>query len=128
MIVLDTDVMVDLWRRYTPAVTWLTSIPNEEIILPGFVVMELIQGCQNRAEQERLEKWVGVFMVDWPSPEVCDKALAVFSRFYLSHHLGIIDSLIGHLAIAWQAPLCTFNQKHYAVIPNLQTLQPYSRV
>lgn len=34
MILLDTDVMVDLLRQYPPAVTWLDSLGEEEIILP----------------------------------------------------------------------------------------------
>ncbi len=42
MIVLDSDVMIDLLRRHQPAVAWLNSLGEEEIILPGFVVMELL--------------------------------------------------------------------------------------
>ena len=51
MILLDTDVMIDLLRQYPPAVAWLDSLGSEEIILPGFVAMELIQGCRDKAEQ-----------------------------------------------------------------------------
>lgn len=55
MILVDTDVMIDLLHEYPPAVAWLDSLGEEEIILPGFVVMELIQGCRNKAEQQRVE-------------------------------------------------------------------------
>ncbi len=51
MILLDTDVMIDLLRQYPSALTWLDSIDDEEILLPGFVVMELIQGCKTRANK-----------------------------------------------------------------------------
>jgi predicted nucleic acid-binding protein len=34
MILLDTDVMIDVLRRYPPAVAWLESLGNEEIRLP----------------------------------------------------------------------------------------------
>lgn len=93
MILLDTDVMIDLLRQYPPAVAWLESLGEEEIILPGFVVMELIQGCRNRAEQEQVEKELGAYGVVWPSPEICGAALAVFARYHLSHRLGILDTL-----------------------------------
>ena len=102
MILLDTDVMIDLLRQYPPAVAWLESLGDDEVVLPGYVVMELIQGCNSRAEQEKLEKELNSFGTTWPSPEVCDEAVSVFSRYYLSHGLGIIDALIGQLAI----PLC----------------------
>lgn len=63
MILLDTDVMVDLLRQYPPAVAWLDSLGEEEIVLPGFVVMELIQGCRTRAEQEKVERELGAYSV-----------------------------------------------------------------
>lgn len=51
MIFLDTDVMIDLLRQYPPATAWLNSLGAEEIVLPGFVAMELIQVCRDKAEQ-----------------------------------------------------------------------------
>jgi hypothetical protein len=127
MILLDTDVMVDLLRQYPPAVAWLDSLGEEEIILPGFVVMELIQGCRNKAEQEKVERELGAYRVVWPSPETCNEALSVFTRYHLSHGLGILDALIGQMAVALDLPLYTFNKKHYAPIPNLKTVQPYKK-
>jgi hypothetical protein len=51
MILLNSDVMIDLLRQYAPAAEWFDSLQDdEEIILPGFVVMELIQGCRNKPE------------------------------------------------------------------------------
>ena len=55
MLLLDTDVMIDLLRQYPPASAWLAAHSSEELILPGFVVLELIQGCRNKKEQERVE-------------------------------------------------------------------------
>jgi predicted nucleic acid-binding protein len=49
-MLLDTDVMVDLLRQHAPAVAWLNALEDEEILLPGFVVMELIQGCRTQAD------------------------------------------------------------------------------
>lgn len=55
MICLDSDVMVDLLRQYPPATEWFDTLDeDEEIVLSGYVVMELIQGCKNRTEQDRL--------------------------------------------------------------------------
>ncbi|MGQ9628410.1 MAG: hypothetical protein ACUVV0_16090 [Anaerolineae bacterium] len=62
MVILDTDVMIDLLRRYPPAVAWLESLGDEEIALPEFVVMELIQGCRDRAEQEHLESQLSPYI------------------------------------------------------------------
>ena len=127
MILLDTDVMIDLLRQYPPAVAWLDSLGEEEIVLPGFVVMELIQGCEKKAEQRKVERELGAYGVVWPSPEMCDEALSVFIRYHLSHRLGMLDALIGQMAVALNLPLHTFNEKHYTAIPNLRTVHPYQK-
>jgi hypothetical protein len=127
MILVDTDVMVDLLREYLPALRWLEALGEEEIVLPGFVVMELIQGSNNRAEQERLHRELESYPVVWPAPEVCDEAVSLMARFHLSHRLGMIDALVGQLAVSLNLPLHTFNQKHYAAIADLRLVQPYSK-
>jgi predicted nucleic acid-binding protein len=127
VLLLDTDVMIDILRRYPPALAWLESLGDEELLLPGFMVMELLQGCRNKAEQEKLEKELQPYAVTWPSSEACNEAREVFASFHLSHGLGLLDALIGQTAVALQVPLCTFNDKHYAAVPHLQTIQPYTK-
>ncbi len=47
MILLDSDVLIDLLRNYPPAVGWFDTLhDNEELMVSGYVVMELIQGCR----------------------------------------------------------------------------------
>jgi predicted nucleic acid-binding protein len=127
MIILDTDVMVDFLSLYPPTMNWLDSLGAEEIVLPGFVVMELINGIKNKIEQKQLERKLERYEIIWPTPEVCDEALSIFSRYHLSHSLGIFDALIGQTSVSLDLPLYTFNQKHYDVIPNLHTIQPYKK-
>ena len=48
MIFLDSDVVIDILRQFSPAMEWFDSLnDDEELVLSGFVVMELIQGCKN---------------------------------------------------------------------------------
>ncbi len=119
--------MIDVLRQYSPALTWLETLGDEELILPGFVVMELLQGCNNKVDQGKMEKVLAAFETVWPSTETCDEALEVFARYHLSHNIGLLDTLIGQTAVALGLSLHTFNRKHYAVIPNLVTTEPYNR-
>jgi len=128
MILLDSDVMIDLLRQYPPAVRWLDALDEEEeLLLPGYVVMELIQGCRNKVEQKRLQRELATYGVAWLAPADCDKALDIFTEYHLSHNAGLLDVLIGQTAVALRAPLYTFNQKHYRFVPGLQTIQPYEK-
>lgn len=127
MILFDSDVMIDILRQYPTAITWLNSIGDEELALPGFVAMELLQGCKSKAEQTKVEQILVKFEVVWLSPENCQKALEIFSLYHLSYNVGLLDALIGQTAIALNLPLYTFNRKHYMAIPNLTIIAPYTK-
>lgn len=90
--------------------------------------MELIQGCNNQVEQEKVERTLASYGVIWPTSQGCDAALSVFARYHLSHSLGLLDALIGETAITINLPIHTFNQKHYAAISDLKTAHPYVRI
>ncbi|OFY66302.1 MAG: hypothetical protein A3H98_02775 [Bacteroidetes bacterium RIFCSPLOWO2_02_FULL_36_8] len=127
MTALDTDIMIDVLRQYPPALKWLETLNDEVIILSGFVVMELIQGCKNQQEQKKLQKAINGYIITWPSERECADTLRIFSEFHFSHGLGLLDAFIGQMAVTLNLPLYTFNQKHYTSIPNLKTIQPYEK-
>ena len=127
MIFFDTDVMIDILRGFNPAVEWLKSLREQEIGVPGFVAMELLQGCQNAREQHRLEKELAIYEFYWPDTEDCDRALESFSSYHLSDNIGLLDALIAETAVGHGAQLATFNVKHYRVLKSLQSVQPYKR-
>lgn len=76
MILLDTDVMIDILRGHAPARIWLESSRTQSIGLPGLVAMELLQGCQNAREQQRIEMVLRAYSLYWPSEEDCTRAFA----------------------------------------------------
>jgi predicted nucleic acid-binding protein len=123
-MLLDTDVMVDVLRGHAPAVAWITNYALP-ISIPGLVAMELLQGCRNLQEQQRLERELSRFAFHWPSVADCQRAYHDFAAIRLSTGLGLLDSLIGHTAVGLNEPLATFNVKHYGAIAGLQTIQPY---
>ena len=127
MILLDTDVMVDVLRGFESAVQWLDDLDEQEIGVSGLVAMELIQGCQNAREQRQLEKSLAEYQLYWPASEDCDRAFKSFSNHYLSDNIGLLDALIAETAIGLNAELATFNVKHYRIIKGLRSIQPYKR-
>ncbi|VXD22932.1 PIN domain-containing protein [Planktothrix paucivesiculata] len=126
MYLLDTDILIDVQRGYLPAIAWfssLTEIPS----VPGFVIMELIQGTGNSQQLRNLLKLVEPLPIIWPNETDFARALSDFTAYHLSHNLGLLDALIGACALGQNATLCTFNVKHYQAISGLQITQPYLR-
>lgn len=126
-MLVDTDVMVDIMRRHAPALAWLDLQGSETIGIPGLVAMELLQGCRDRTEQRQVESALRSYTLYWPGQTDCARAFDDFAAYYLSHNLGILDALIAETAVGLGVELVTFNTKHYNVVSELQTIQPYSR-
>lgn len=124
MLLLDTDICVDITRRYPPALAWYAGLPDAPA-LPGFVVLELLKGCRNSRETRQLRKALQPFAVFWPTTTDCARAVETYARAHLSHNLGMIDALIAECAIGLTATLCTFDQKHYQAVAGLTTIRPY---
>jgi predicted nucleic acid-binding protein len=127
MILVDTDVMVDVMRRHGPAMAWLDSLGPKAIGIPGLVAMELLQGCRDRREQRQAENVLRSYTLYWPGHEDCARGFDDFAAYHLSHNLGIIDALIAETAVGLGAQLATFNAKHYGAVGTVQVLQPYTR-
>lgn len=126
MYLLDTDVLIDIQRGHAPAIAWFASL-SEIPSIPGFVVMELIQDAQNKQQVRKALQLVAPLPILWPTETDCARALSDFTVYHLSNNVGLIDALIAACAVGHNATLCTFNVKHYRVIPQLNMEQPYSR-
>ena len=90
-------------------------------------MMEVVKGCANKAELWRVQKLASRYVLFWLSSGDCQNALLLLNQYYLSHNLGLEDSLIAATAIGQGATLCTFNVKHFSAVPGLVTEQPYLR-
>jgi predicted nucleic acid-binding protein len=126
MDLVDTDVLIDVWRGHPPAVAWFNGLSRLPL-LPGFVGMELVKDTRNKTEVIKALVWISSFSVVWPTSVECDKALELYSTFHLSHGLGLVDSVIASTAIVRNDTLLTFNDKHFIPLPGLTILHPYVR-
>jgi predicted nucleic acid-binding protein len=126
VLLLDTDILIDIQRGHPPAVNWFANLTNLPSV-PGFVLMELVQDAANLRQVRESLKLVAPLPLVWPAEADCNQALAHFTTYHLSHGLGLIDSLIAACALGLSANLCTFNVKHYKVVPGLVLEQPYAR-
>jgi predicted nucleic acid-binding protein len=126
MYLFDTDVLIDIQRGHAPAIEWFASLDAVPSV-PGFVVMELVQDSRNSQQVRQARKLVAPLPVVWATEADCARALSDFTAYHLSDSLGLLDALIAACAVGRGLTLCTFNLKHYRVVPNLVMAQPYAR-
>lgn len=126
-VCLDTDVLIDCLRGLPQARAWLDQMAGESFIVPGIAAMELIIGCQNQADLKRTQEFLRAFDVVWPESRDFARAYELLAVHRLSSGLGIPDCLVAAMALARNMTLCTFNLKHYRVVPQLNAVEPYQR-
>jgi predicted nucleic acid-binding protein len=126
MILLDTDVVVDIERGHPPALAWLASSSAREAALPGIAAFELVYGARNELEARRTLKCIEALRVLWPTSNDCQRALKAISRLRTSG-IGVLDILIAQTAIGCDMPLASFNHRHFRAVPGLQLIRPYER-
>jgi predicted nucleic acid-binding protein len=124
---LDTDVLVDCLRGTPAARVWLEQSGAEAFVVPGVVAMELLMGCQNKAELERTTRFLHAFDIAWPEASEFAQAYELLAARRLVSGLGIPDCLIAAMALSRSIRLYTFNLKHFQPIEGLDAQSPYTR-
>jgi predicted nucleic acid-binding protein len=128
MLVLDTDIMIDVLRGYPDTMAWLATNLDEELVLPAPVVMELIKGCVGRKGVTELRTFLKPLQIYCPTDRDFAAAIHILEQVHPSHNTGPFDALIAQCAITLNAPIVTFNMKHFRGIPGLPGLvQPYQK-
>jgi len=118
-ILLDTDVLVDFFRGYSKAVTFINDNASR-IILSSIVVAELYAGVKGDAEKTALENFVALFRVIPVTAEIAKVGGLYKSNYGKSHGVGLADAIIAATSEVKKAILKTLNTKHYPMIKGLR--------
>lgn len=75
MVLLDTDILIECLRGSEAAKDWLGALGNAPFCVTGVVAMELVVGCRNQSELQRIQKFLQVFAIVWPEAAEFDSAI-----------------------------------------------------
>ncbi|MGE5446219.1 MAG: type II toxin-antitoxin system VapC family toxin [Ignavibacteriales bacterium] len=125
LILVDTDILIDVGKGINQAVTTLDRMEDETVLgISVITQMELIIGCRNKSELRVVEKFLHRFSIIRLNEAKSEKGVDLLTHYRLSHGLLIADALIAATALTIRAPLLTKNQRHYQFIKELQLI-PY---
>lgn len=120
---LDTNLLIDINRKYAPAAEFLNSL--SEWVISIMTHFELIRGTKNKEQLNKIEKDLKQFETLYVDKNIQHRALEIYSKFKLSHNVSIVDSFIAATAIEYNMVLVTRNLKHYKFIKGLELYKPY---
>lgn len=122
---IETSVVVDLLRRYSPAVAWLDVQSQFAFGITPIVWMEVITGGDNKAERQRAAQVMAQFEMVYLTEADLKWAMETQMRYELSHGVGMMDCLIASVSHRLQVPLYTHNLKHFAPLLGELAQKPY---
>lgn len=119
-MVFDSDVLIWYLRGNQNAVDLVKKYAPFKITSISY--MELVQGMKNKKELSDLKKVIKALKIEilHPTIEISQNAMSLVENFFLSNSMEMPDALIGSICIKNEETLCTANDKHYKVIPNLK--------
>ena len=125
MTIVDTDILIDAGRGIQEAVDYLRDIKaNSTLAISVVTQMELIVGCRNKSELQKLDNFLKQFKIIKLNEAISDKAVELLNLYRLSHGLLIADSLIAATALILDVPFASKNTGDYKFISGLNFL-PY---
>lgn len=122
---LDANIIIDLLRPVPRTVNWYATLRTQQIAIVPIVWLEVVQGAQNKIEQQRTVRFLNRFQIEHPTTADNLWAMQHFGNFYLSHRIQYEDVMIASVAVRLNIPLYTFNDRHFAPLPNVNVQRPY---
>ncbi len=126
-VLIDTNIFIDHFRGYKPAATFLVKLFDGDKIplISTLTEMELFAGSSvSDADAANINDLLGKFDIVSVNSAISRIAGKLLSK-YRTQGLAPVDALIAASAISAGAILVTKNVKHFSLIGNLLTLQPY---
>lgn len=119
-MLIDTDVFIWYMRGNKKAYAVIER--DIDVHVSVITYMELVQGMRNKNElhamRRALKRWNAHLL--YINEEISIQGLFLLEYYYLSHSLQIADALIAATALSHGLIILTGNEKHYAMIRNLQ--------
>ena len=121
MIVLDTNILIEILKGDKETIDTVESL-KENLCISSITVMELYYGALNKAELNKLEKFVSLFNIIHLDENISKTATKLIKRYAKSHSLDIPDGLIASTALLNDAMLLTYNKKDFKYIEGMKLL------
>jgi len=124
---VDTDILIDFYRNYQPAVDFLDYYysMDEMLAISSITQMELFIGCRNKRELIETVKFLKQYEVVHFSRSISEKTVKLIRKYNLSHGLLMADAIIAATVLVSEAQLFSKNASDFVFIKNLNVNRPY---
>ncbi len=123
MILLDTNIIIELLKGNAETLQRITEFKNSKLAISAVTLMELYFGAFNKRELLRIKKAINHISVIQINQDISSFAVGLMESFSKSHNLSIPDALIAATSIKNKNPLLTYNIKDFKFIESLELVE-----
>lgn len=123
MILFDTNVIIETYRRNQAIISLIKLMDYDKIVISDVTISELFYGARNGKELKDIEKDLLRFRAIPINIEISRMTTELIYQFSLSHNLALADALIASTAIYHNFELFTLNTKDFKFIKDLKLYQ-----
>ena len=126
-ILIDSTILIDFSRGNKEALEFLDHAMknNEEMAISVISSMELIIGCRDKVDLQKIQKFLSEFEIVDISIPISRKAHQLIVQYSKSHGLVIPDAFIAGTALEEGLDLITSNVRHFGMISGITIQKPY---
>lgn len=123
MVIIDTDILIDISRNNEKAIVHLENLETNSLLAVSLITqMELPVSCRNKQEAVFLDNFLKRFQIIKLNENISMITVDLLRQYRLSHGLLMPDALIAATALSLDSGLATKNQRDYQFIENLNLL------
>ena len=120
MILCDTNIFIEIFRKNFLIRSELNKIGYDNIVISDVVKAELFFGARDKVDLQKIAKSIEHFPVLSIQFEISKIAVDFVEKYCLSQKLNLPDALIAATAVYYGIELFTLNEKDFRFIPELQ--------
>jgi predicted nucleic acid-binding protein len=123
--IVDTTVILHLFRRYAPALAWYSAI-TMRLGVTSITWIEVLYGAGSKSKLNTCKTILAAFDLQYLTTVDQDWAISRMEQYRLSHGVATNDCLIAAVAARLQVPLYTHNLKDMTSLIGSLAVKPYS--
>jgi len=120
MVLCDTNIFIEVYRRNFAVRDVLEKIGYENIVVSDVTCAELLYGAINKRELQMIRKDLDKIAVLHIDQSISEMAVDLVEKYCLSHKTSLEDALIAATALKHDLELYTLNVKDFVYIPDLK--------
>ena len=124
MVLCDTNILIEVYRRNIAVRDELDKIGHKNIAVSDVTRVELFYGAANKRELQIIGKDLEKIAVLHIDTAISKMAVELVERYWLSHKMYLEDALIAATAILHRIELYTLNIKDFVFIPDIKLYLP----